>query len=146
MTDDYYPYWVYEDDEESEEDSWEELLAGLYCPGGYEEGERICRDLLEIDPDWQPAQLYLTLNLTGLGRLEEALVVMQDLSDDMLFEALSQLAQSSCSDSEEELYQQLMVYIRERGLGDELEVFFSTVEEAPEWHEPVVLPPASPTF
>lgn len=142
--DDYYPPWVYEDEQELalEASFWEEMMAGLYLPETCVEGEELSRGLLESNPSWQPALMYLTLFLAGQGRLEESLEVLDELTDEALFETLKHLAQGGCSEAEEQLYQAVIEQAQGRGLKAQVEEYFATVEEAIEWHEPFTLPGA----
>lgn len=123
-----------EDDEENVEDfneaEMEELLEALYRPECYEEGEALCLEILEeVDSDWQPAKLYLLLNLAALDEEEEALQMIDELESDYLFDALKQLAFGAGTDTEAMVYEDIIACARERGLNEDIDRFFSTEDQ-----------------
>lgn len=108
----------------------EEILEALYSPGNYAEGEELCLHILEeVDPDWEPARLYLLLNLAALEAPEDALELIDELQDESLFEALRHLAFGLGIAAETTIYKELMACARERGLGQQLDAFLSTLEK-----------------
>lgn len=110
----------------------EEILEGLYRPGCYEEGERLCFEIMEeVSPDWEPAKLYLLLFLAAQDLEDEALQSVDDLSSDSLFEALKHLAFGAGTETEELLYEDIVACLRSRGLEEQLDYFFSLVEKPP---------------
>lgn len=110
----------------------EELLEALYRPGSYEEGEKLCLEILEERaPEWEPARLYLLLNLAAQDFEEEALQVVDDLSNDLLFEALGHLAFGAGTATEEFVYEDIVACLKSRGQDEQLEHYFSTLETPP---------------
>lgn len=123
-----------DDDEvevEFDEAETEEILEGLYRPGAYHEGEVLCLEILEeIAPDWEPARLYLLLNLAALDAEEEALQMVDELADDSLFEALRHLTFGADTVAEELVFQDIIACARSRGLGDRVDEYFATRDKA----------------
>lgn len=121
------------DDEEDDllsENEIEERLDALYSPGNYAEGESLCLEILEeIDPHWEPARLYLLLNLAAQDFEEEALMLVDDLHSDTLFLALRQLTFGAGTEAEELIYEDIIACAKSRGLEEELETYFATVEK-----------------
>lgn len=123
--------WDDEDEFEFNEAETEELLEGLYRPGAYHEGEVLCLEILEeVAPDWEPARLYLMLNLAALDAEEEALQMVDELSDDSLFEALRHLTFGADTVAEELLFQDLIACARARGLDERVDQYFADREKA----------------
>ena len=119
-----------EDLEEFNRAETEELLDALYRPDCYEEGEALCLEILEeIDPDWQPAKLYLLLNLAAQDVEEEALQMIDELESDYLFDALRQLAFGAGTDTEAMVYEDIVACALERGLEQDMERFFDTEDQ-----------------
>lgn len=119
------------DDEEDEldfnEEEMEQVLEGLYRPGAYADGEQLCLEILEdLAPDWEPARLFLLLNLAAQDAEEEALQMVDELSDESLFEALRHLTFGADTETEELIYLDIMACIKSRGLKEDLEKFFNT--------------------
>lgn len=109
----------------------EECLNGLYRPDAYAEGEALCIEILEdVDPEWEPATLYLMLFLAAQDAEEDALQLVDELSDESLFEALTHLTFGAGTVAEEVLYEEIKACALERGLEEELEEYFSTVVKA----------------
>lgn len=107
-----------------------EQLEAFYSPGNYAEGESLCLEILEeAAPDWEPARLYLLLNLAALDCEEEALQMVDDLSSESLIEALRQLTFGAGTQTEELVYEDIIACAQARGLSSELEQFFATVEK-----------------
>lgn len=107
-----------------------EQLDALYRPGDYAEGESLCLEILEeIDPDWEPARLYLLLYLAAQDVEEDALQLVDDLSSESLFEALKQLTFGAGTEAEELIYEDIMACLKSRGEEKELEEYFSTPEK-----------------
>ena len=63
-------------------DSWVQVLLGraMVRNGAYEEGERVLREVLAVEPDSTNARAGLATALEKLGRLEEALEQMRALT------------------------------------------------------------------
>lgn len=130
-----------EDDEYREiELEMEAILESLYSPGCYEHGEGLCLDIMEeIDPDWEPARLFLMLNLAAMDQEEEALEMVDELSDSALLRALRELAFGAGTEAEESLYEDIILCAQERGLEPQLEKFFETREQPWERHQTIQL-------
>lgn len=119
----------------------EDALESLYRPGAYAEGEQLCLHIFEdVDPDWEPAKLFLVLNLAAQGAEQDALELIDELSDESLIEALRHLAFGEGSESEEMVYEDIVLCAQERGLEHELEQFFETREKPLERHQKADLP------
>lgn len=123
--------------EAEEDEDWDfdeklalEQLEALYSPDNYAEGESFCMEILEdLAPDFEPARLYLLLNLAALDCEEEALQMVDDLSAESLLEALRQLTFGAGTQTEELVYEDIIACAQARGLAPELEKFFATVEK-----------------
>lgn len=116
-----------EEDLEFDEEEMEQILEGLYRPGAYAEGEQLCLEILEdLAPEWEPARLFLLLNLAAQDAEEEALQMVDELSDESLFEALRHLTFGADTETEELIYKDVMACIKSRGLKEDLQKFFST--------------------
>jgi hypothetical protein len=114
-----------------EDDETEELLDSLYRPECYEEGEMLCLELLEeVDPDWQPAKMYLLLFLAAQDYEDDALEMIDELESDYLFDALKQLAFGAGTDTEAMVYEDIIACAQERGLQSDLDKFFGTEQKA----------------
>lgn len=109
-----------------DEDPVEEILESLYRPGAYNQGEALCIQILEdIDPDWEPAKLFLVLNWAAQEVESEALELLDELEDNSLFEALRLLAFGEGNDTEAMVYEDLILCAQARGLDEQLDSFFS---------------------
>ncbi len=110
----------------------EEHLESLYRPGCYEQGERLCLEILEEHAlDWEPAKLYLLLFWAAQDFEEEALQWVDELKSESLFEALKHLAFGAGTDTEEFLYEDIVACLRSRGLNEQVSYFFHSVERPP---------------
>ena len=115
------------DEQDLGENELEETLQALYSPGFYAEGEDFCLELLEdIHPDWEPARQFLVLNLAAQNLEEEAIEMVDELSDESLFEVLKQLAFGAGTDAESVVYEDIVLCIQQRGLTERLETYFKT--------------------
>lgn len=115
------------DEHDFDEREVEEILQSLYAPGLYSEGEEFCLEILEeIEPNSELARRYLLLNLAALDFEEEALELIDDLDDTSLFEVLSQLAFGEGTQTEEYVYQDVLLCVEQRGMTSQLEDFFAT--------------------
>lgn len=116
-------------EDEFDEIEMEERLEALYQPGCYQEGEDLCLEILEeFDPDWAPARLYLLLFLAAQDVAEDALEMIDELESESLFEALLHLTFGAGTETEELVYQDIIISAEARGLKDKLESFFSLME------------------
>lgn len=107
-----------------------EALEALYRPGFYAEGEALCLEILEeLAPEWEPARLFLLLNLAAQNLPEDALEMVDELDDDSIFEALRHLTFGAGTPAESLVYDDLLECARERGLSQELTDFFAQVEK-----------------
>lgn len=112
------------------EDPVEEILESLYRPGAYREGEAICIEILEeLDPDWEPAKIFLLLNLAAQNFEEEALEMLDELADNSLFEALRLVVFGEGTDAEVMIYEDIIACAEARGLDDQLQTFFNSDTE-----------------
>ncbi len=119
------------DELDLDEDPVEEILESYYRPDAYAQGEALCiRILEEIDPDYEPAKLFLLLNLAAQEIEAEALELLDELADHSLFEALRLLAFGEGNDTEAIIYEDLIVCAQARGLEEQLETFFDTPVQA----------------
>lgn len=124
-----------------DEQEFEEALQALYNPGFYRKGEDLCLDILEdIAPDWEPARLFLMLYIAAQDEVEDSLVILEELADDSLFEALRLLAFGEGTEAEEVLYQEILSHVEQRGLEKDLEMFLRNPDKALERCEPISLP------
>lgn len=110
-----------------DEDPVEEILESFYRPGAYQRGEALCIKILEeLDPEYEPAKLYLLLNMAAQGIEAEALELLDELADHSLFEALRLLAFGEGNETEILIYDDLIACAQARGLEEQLRTFFDT--------------------
>ena len=108
-----------------EEEEMEQTLRALYQPGFYSQGEELCLDIIEDHaPDWEPAKLFLLLYLAAQDVEEEALDLVDELSEASLFEALRLLAFGEATEAESVVYEDIVLCAQERGLGKDMEAYF----------------------
>lgn len=128
-------------EDDFDEEHVEQVLHALYSPGLYGEGEELCIEILEeIDPDWEPAKLFLLLTLAAQDLEEEALEIIDELRDDSLFEALRLLAFGEGTEAEDVVYEDIILCAQERGLEDDMEAYLNNKDMPLERHEKTQLP------
>lgn len=94
-----------------------ETLQALLSEGCFGQGEELCLDILrDIQPDWAPAKLFLLLNLVAQDADNEAIAVLDELSDTELLEALSRLSSNDETETETLVCQAITVQIQDRDL------------------------------
>jgi len=97
------------------ESELDETLQSLYGEGRYAEGEELCFDLLNsVMPDWETAKLFLLLNLAAQDAESEALGLLDELSDETLFEAQRLLAFGHDTDAEKVVCEGIEAYLSDR--------------------------------
>lgn len=118
------------DDDEFNPEETEAQLEALYRPGCYREGEELCVEILEyIDPDWEPARMYLLLFYAAQDFDQAALETVDELQTESLLEALLHLTFGAGTETEELIYEDIMACMESRGLEERLEAFFAEVEQ-----------------